>query len=114
MSKERGKGEGDLTVQEAGRRGGLKVRATHGHDFYLRIGKIGGDEISRRRGGTGFFQEIGGKGGRSTVARHGPEHLREVGRRGGEAVKAKHGPKYYSEIGKIGGGVRAAQRRAGR
>lgn len=108
----RGKGEGDLTVQEAGRRGGRKVRDTHGHEFYERIGRMGGRVISEKERGTGFFQGIGKKGGDSTIARHGPEHMRNVGKRGGEVVKARHDPEYYSRIGKIGGRVRADQRRA--
>ena len=31
-----------MTVREAGRKGGLRTSATHGHDFYQEIGHKGG------------------------------------------------------------------------
>ena len=36
------KGRGDMTVSEAGRKGGETVRDTYGHEFYEEIGKKGG------------------------------------------------------------------------
>ncbi len=34
--------KGQMTVQEAGRRGGLKTSETHGEEFYSEIGSKGG------------------------------------------------------------------------
>jgi general stress protein YciG len=36
--------KGQMTVQEAGRRGGLKTSETHGEEFYSEIGSKGGSE----------------------------------------------------------------------
>jgi general stress protein YciG len=33
---------GKMTVEEAGRRGGLKTASTHGEEFYSEIGRKGG------------------------------------------------------------------------
>jgi general stress protein YciG len=46
LSREKGK----MTVEEAGRRGGLKTSATHGEEFYSEIGRKGG-KIGGPRGG---------------------------------------------------------------
>jgi uncharacterized protein len=42
--------KGKMTVQEAGRRGGLKTSATHGEEFYSEIGRRGG-KIGGLKGG---------------------------------------------------------------
>lgn len=42
--------EGQMTVEEAGRKGGETVKRKYGPDFYSRIGKKGG-EIGGRKGG---------------------------------------------------------------
>ncbi|HOJ22008.1 MAG TPA: Em GEA1 (EM1) [Armatimonadota bacterium] len=42
--------EGDMTVREAGRKGGEATARTHGHEFYEEIGHKGG-EIGGPRGG---------------------------------------------------------------
>ena len=55
-------GKGDMTVSEAGRRGGQRTSQTHGHEFYEKIGKKGGETTSERYG-TPFYEEIGHKGG---------------------------------------------------
>jgi len=34
---------GDMTVEEAGRKGGLTVRNKYGHEFYEEIGRKGGE-----------------------------------------------------------------------
>lgn len=72
--------KGGMTVAEAGRKGGLKVRDTHGLDFYQRIGKKGGDKVK---------------------ALH-PDHYQRIGQMGGRACATK-GSAYYSEIGTKGG-----------
>ncbi len=42
--------KGDMTVEEAGRKGGEKTAKTHGHEFYEAIGHKGG-EIGGKKGG---------------------------------------------------------------
>jgi general stress protein YciG len=58
--------KGDMSVSEAGRKGGEKTASTHGHEFYEGIGKKGGQkggEVTSEKYGTPFYQEIGHKGG---------------------------------------------------
>jgi general stress protein YciG len=38
---------GKMTVEEAGRRGGLRTSATHGPEFYSEIGSKGGQRVRR-------------------------------------------------------------------
>jgi general stress protein YciG len=57
--------EGNMSVREAGRKGGKTTRARYG---------------------TEFFQEIGAKGGRAVSERYSNEHFREIGRKGGRRV----------------------------
>ena len=59
MAKE---GKGQMTVGEAGRRGGQRTAKTHGHEFYEDIGRKGGETTSEKYG-TPFYEEIGHKGG---------------------------------------------------
>lgn len=42
--------KGEMTVEEAGRKGGEKTAKTHGHEFYEEIGHKGG-EIGGKKGG---------------------------------------------------------------
>jgi len=42
--------KGEMTVEEAGRKGGLTVRNKYGHEFYEEIGRKGG-EIGGPKGG---------------------------------------------------------------
>lgn len=56
-----------MTLAEAGRRGGEKVKKERGLDFYA---------------------EIGRKGGRRVAENHGPAFYSEIGRKGGEARRA--------------------------
>lgn len=51
----------ELSVREAGRKGGKKVREKYGSEFYQAIGRKGG-ETTRARRGTKHYQEIGAKG----------------------------------------------------
>jgi general stress protein YciG len=37
--------KGTMTVQEAGRKGGMKTAQTHGKDFYEEIGHKGGQRV---------------------------------------------------------------------
>ena len=40
-----GSKKGGMTVAEAGRKGGLTVRETSGHEFYEEIGRKGGQKV---------------------------------------------------------------------
>jgi general stress protein YciG len=55
-----------MTVAEAGRRGGNKVKVKYGSEFYQTIGRLGGI---------------------ATKKKHGPEFYTEIGKRGGATVK---------------------------
>lgn len=60
-----------MTVQEAGRRGGMKTAERHGHDFYEKIGKKGGEARKQALGPKGY-EELGRRGGqrvRDLIAR---------------------------------------------
>jgi len=57
-----GEKKGGMSVREAGRKGGQKVRDTRGPEFYKDIGKKGGETIRDTRGHE-FYEEIGHKGG---------------------------------------------------
>lgn len=57
--------EGNMSVREAGRKGGKTTRARYGPEF---------------------FQEIGAKGGKAVSERYSNEHFREIGRKGGRRV----------------------------
>jgi len=37
--------KGDITVKEAGRRGGNMTKKRHGHEFYEKIGHMGGQKV---------------------------------------------------------------------
>jgi general stress protein YciG len=80
--KKPGPPKGDPRMVEAGRRGGARVRETHG---------------------PAFFQAIGQKGGRATRARYGPEFFSTIGRKGGETVRQTRGIDFYAVIGRKGG-----------
>ena len=63
---ERDKSKGELTVSEAGRKGGKKggqtTKSRYGHGFYEEIGRKGGETVRETRGHE-FYEEIGHKGG---------------------------------------------------
>jgi general stress protein YciG len=54
--------EGEMTVREAGRKGGQTVKERHGIEFFREIGRKGGQATARAHGHE-FYQEIGRKGG---------------------------------------------------
>jgi general stress protein YciG len=62
--------KGEISVREAGRRGGSKVREKYGREFYEKIGKVGGK-----------------KGGNTTKERYGPDYYKKIGTMGGQRVK---------------------------
>lgn len=51
-----------MTLSEAGKRGGEKVKRERGRDYYAEIGRKGGASVKERRG-PAFYAEIGRKGG---------------------------------------------------
>lgn len=56
------KGDGTMTIREAGRKGGQTTAERHGHDFYEAIGRKGGQKVLDTYG-LQFYEEIGTKGG---------------------------------------------------
>lgn len=54
--------KGDMTVGDAGHKGGERTAKTHGHEFYEDIGKKGGERTSETHSHE-FYEEIGHKGG---------------------------------------------------
>jgi general stress protein YciG len=65
-------------------------------------GKKGGDTVRDRYGST-FYEEIGRKGGKATRDRHGVEFYETIGQKGGKVVKEKYGVDFYETIGHKGG-----------
>ncbi|MEO6913788.1 MAG: hypothetical protein ABI182_07205 [Candidatus Baltobacteraceae bacterium] len=51
-----------MTVREAGKRGGDRVKAKYGTEFYEAIGRKGG-EATKEKYGASFYEVIGQKGG---------------------------------------------------
>ena len=87
MADERkGGNKGAMTVSEAGRKGGVRVRETRGRKFYEEIGKKGGDTVKAERGAR-FYEEIGKKGGETIKAERGTPFYEEIGRKGGHKVR---------------------------
>ena len=83
MAEEKKPG-GGMTVREAGRKGGQKVRDQRGHSFYEEIGRKGGETVRDQRGHE-FYEEIGHKGGQKV------KELIEAGKRRA-AQQAAEGP----------------------
>jgi len=78
--------KGSLSVAEAGRRGGCKVR-DEGLVDYVAMGKRGGNKTAAEYGSE-FYRQIGAVGGRATADRHGSDFYEAIGRKGGARVKA--------------------------
>ena len=60
------KNKGDMSVSEAGRKGGETTKERYGEGFYVQIGRKGGrkgGETTKERYGEGFYEDIGHKGG---------------------------------------------------
>ncbi len=80
-----------------------KPKKDPGGDMSVReAGKKGGDTV-RERYGSGFYETIGRKGGQATRERHGAEFYETIGQKGGRVVKDKYGSTFYEEIGHKGG-----------
>jgi general stress protein YciG len=81
---------------------GPKADKVDGEMSVREAGKKGGDTV-RDRYGSGFYEEIGRKGGQATRERHGAEFYESIGQKGGKVVKEKYGPNFYEQIGHKGG-----------
>src|SRR5213592_2930086 len=106
----------EMTVAEAGKKGGERVKAKYGKEFYTEIGHKGG-RATREKYGPAFYGEIGKKGGQTTAEKHGPEFFERIGKKGGQRVREliergkQNPPEYLS--GRGGLGTRAAGGSAG-
>ena len=69
----------EMTVKEAGRRGGETTKARYGWQHYSRIGKMGGESLKNSRGRE-FYAE---------AARKGHERMRELLDAGKKALQDK-------------------------
>lgn len=71
-----------MTLAEAGRKGGEKVKRERGADFYAEIGRKGGRRVAEDHG-PAFYSEIGRKGGeaRRRPAEHGADEHEATPRR---------------------------------
>ena len=124
--------DGEMTVREAGKRGGGKTAATHSHEFYQEIGRKGGLKIAAEHDRE-FFRELGKKSGimrakqregskdaegkvapiqeRNIKSGSNPKPksadsimtVAEAGVKGGRKTAATHGHEFYQEIGRKGG-----------
>jgi general stress protein YciG len=79
-----------------------KDKAAGGEMSVREAGKKGGDTV-RERYGSGFYETIGRKGGQATRERHGAQFYETIGQKGGRVVKDKYGSDFYEEIGHKGG-----------
>lgn len=77
---------GDMSVREAGKKGGDTVRERYGPSFYETIGRKGG-QATRERHGAQFYETIGQKGGRVVKDKYGSDFYEEIGHKGGQKVK---------------------------
>ena len=78
---------GEMSVREAGKKGGTKVRDRYGVEFYEAIGRKGG-QATRDRHGVEFYESIGQKGGKVVKAKYGADFYEEIGHKGGQKVKS--------------------------
>ena len=81
------KSGGEMSVREAGKKGGDTVRERYGSGFYETIGRKGG-QATRERHGAQFYETIGQKGGRVVKDKYGSDFYEEIGHKGGQKVKS--------------------------
>ena len=77
---------GEMSVRDAGKKGGDTVRERYGSGYYEAIGRKGG-QATRERHGAQFYEEIGQKGGRVVKDKYGSDFYEEIGHKGGQKVK---------------------------
>src|ERR1700742_4634668 len=80
----------------------VRTEKVDGEMSVREAGKKGGDTVRDRYGST-FYEDIGRKGGKATRDRHGVEFYESIGQKGGKVVKEKYGSDFYEEIGHKGG-----------
>jgi general stress protein YciG len=78
--KRRGPAKGDPRCVAAGQRGGAKLLAERGPDYYQSIGRKGG-ATTRDRFGYEFYAAIGQQGGERLVEERGAGFLRDIAKR---------------------------------
>jgi general stress protein YciG len=78
--------DGEMSVREAGKKGGDTVRNRYGSGFYEEIGRKGG-QATRERHGAGFYETIGQKGGQVVKEKYGADFYEQIGHKGGQKVK---------------------------
>jgi len=78
--------DGEMSVREAGKKGGDTVRDRYGPGFYEEIGRKGG-QATRERHGAGFYEAIGQKGGKVVKEKYGADFYEQIGHKGGQKVK---------------------------
>ena len=74
MAMDEQQNSGGMSVREAGKRGGDRVKAKYGSEFYEAIGRKGGEATKNKYGPT-FYEEIGRKGGQK-IKRAAPESVK--------------------------------------
>lgn len=99
-------GVSEMTVREAGRRGGKATAEKYGADHFRALQERSAAKVAATD--PDLYRRIGEKGGASTREHHGYEHYRAIGRAGGEKTKLLFGSEHYREAGRKGG--RAARR----
>jgi len=83
---------GEMTVRDAGRRGGLAVAAKYDAAHFARIARLA---PPRPRS---WYQAIGRKGGLALRDQRGREHDATIGERGGQATLARHGRDHDRQV----------------
>ena len=92
----------DVTVRQAGRKGGTHTATKHGPEFYREIGRRGG-QARKKQLGAGGYADLGRKGGEARKGQLGSEGYAQLGKRGGEARKSQLGSEGYAQLGRKGG-----------
>src|SRR5437879_1035812 len=93
---------GDMTVRQAGQKGGTSTAGKHGASFYREIGKRGG-QARKGQLGTEGYAKLGRKGGEARKTQLGSKGYADLGRKGGEARKTQLGSEGYAQLGRKGG-----------
>lgn len=78
------------------------MREAYGSGFYEEIGRRGGKERSRVLGREGYVR-LGRRGGERTRDLRGSAFYEEIGRRGGKTRARMLGPEGYAAMGRKGG-----------
>src|SRR5690349_2210022 len=64
--------KGDMSVRQAGRKGGKHTATKHGPEFYREIGRRGG-QARKKQLGAGGYADLGRKGGEARKGQLGSE-----------------------------------------